>query len=619
MTVGAGGEEQERGAGRRRRAARCGRHRSSSLAPAPRHGGALVVALLLALALPCAPAAALTISPLNGTPDASPQTQISFLDVSPGELSDIRVSGSHSGHHSGRLLPYRSGPGASFVPSHPFAAGEWVKVTAVVAVSGRRRQVSTSFAVARPAAWTEPPLPSGGHSPTPTGAIEGFHSVPALRPPAVHVLFASPAASADDIFLAPAHGPGQHGPMIVGGDGRLVWFQPAPPGTVAMDFQVEHYEGRPVLAWWQGRILGLGVGLGVDEIYSTSYQPLARVAAGNGYQADLHELRITPEGSAFLTAYAPVHADVSGGGGSSRGTVLDSIVQEVDIKTGLVMFEWHALSRVPVWDSYTHPGAADEPWDYFHVNSISLDPWGDGNFVISSRNTWAAYEVSKHTGAIMWRIGGKRPTFHMGAGTGMAWQHDVRWQPDHTLTIFDDGALPKVHSQSRVIRERIDWRRRSVSLVGRYTHSPAILAGSQGNAQVLPGGGSFVGWGEAPYLTEFGSGGQIVYDAKLPPAVQSYRAYRFAWSGQPATQPALALAPSGAGTLTAYASWNGATAVRAWRVLGGSGPGAMQPLATSPSTGFETALAVPGGQAAYAVAALDDAGRVLAESPVAHP
>jgi len=91
-------------------------------------------------------------------------------------------------------------------------------------------------------------------------------------------------------------------------------------------------------------------------------------------------------------------------------------------------------------DSYYRPGPTDRPWDYFHVNSISPDPWPDGDFVISARNTWAGYEIDHHTGAIRWRIGGKHPTFHMGPGTGTAWQHDVRWQPDHTLTFFDNGA-----------------------------------------------------------------------------------------------------------------------------------------------------------------------------------
>ena len=38
-----------------------------------------------------------------------------------------------------------------------------------------------------------------------------------------------------------------------------------------------------------------------------------------------------------------------------------------------------------------------------------------------------------------------------GAGTGTAWQHDPRELPDGTISIFDNGASPKVHRQSRAV------------------------------------------------------------------------------------------------------------------------------------------------------------------------
>ena len=208
--------------------------------------------------------------------------------------------------------------------------------------------------------------------------------------------------------------------MIIDGAGRLVWFQPAAKGDAVTDLQVESYEGKPVLVFWQGHI-DLGVGFGTDEIYDSSYRPIASVAAGNGYYADLHELQITPQGSAYMTAYSLVRADLSSVGGSRDGALQDAVVQQVDIKTGLVMFEWHAYGHVALDDSYANsPRDPNRPWDFFHLNSISPDPWGDGNFLISSRNTWAAYEINHHSGSILWRIGGKKSSFRMGAGTGTA-------------------------------------------------------------------------------------------------------------------------------------------------------------------------------------------------------
>jgi hypothetical protein len=439
-----------------------------------------------------------------------------------------------------------------------------------------------------------------------------------MHPPNLYVTRDSPQASPGDLFLTPGHGPGQFGPMIVDGAGRLVWFQRVPTGDIAADLQVEHYEGRPVLVWWQGRIFSPGLGLGEDEIYNSSYRPVATIRGGNGYAADLHDVRLTPQGSAFITAYSTVYADLSSAGGSRQGTLIDSILQEIDVKTGLVMFEWHAWGHVPLSDSFTRPSAG-QPWDYFHINSVSLDPWGDGNFIVSSRNTWAAYEISQHTGAILWRIGGRHPSFRMGPGTGVAWQHDVRWQPDHTLTIFDDGASPRRHSQSRAIRERIDWRDRSVTLVGRDVHSPALLAGSQGNDQLLPDGDSLVGWGEAPFLSEFSPTGQVLFDARLPASEESYRAFRFDWNGAPAVPPAGVVRPAGPDAFTVYASWNGATDVSAWRIVGGASAAALAPITTAARTGFETTVEVHSSDSWFAAQALGSAGNVLAGSRPAQP
>ncbi len=153
-----------------------------------------------------------------------------------------------------------------------------------------------------------------------------------------------------------------------------------------------------------------------------------------------------------------MHADLSSVGGSRDGELQDAVVQLIDVKTGLVMFEWHAYGHVALTDSYEHlPQDPNRPWDFFHLNSISPDPWGDGDFLISSRNTWALYEIARARAARS--CGGSaasRSSFRMGPGTGTAWQHDARWLPDHTLTIFDNGATPKAHSQSRAIHERID-------------------------------------------------------------------------------------------------------------------------------------------------------------------
>ena len=66
---------------------------------------------------------------------------------------------------------------------------------------------------------------------------------------------------------------------------------------------------------------------------------------------------------------------------------------------------------VPISESY-QPVPASGLYDYFHINSVKLDT--DGNLLVSSRHTWTVYKVNRTTGAIIWRLGGKKSDFALG-------------------------------------------------------------------------------------------------------------------------------------------------------------------------------------------------------------
>jgi hypothetical protein len=292
------------------------------------------------------------------------------------------------------------------------------------------------------------------------------------------------------------------------------------------------------------------------------------------------------------------------------------VVQEVDVRTGLVRMQWTSLGHVALAESYERPQGSTTRWpyDFFHVNSIDLAP--DGSLLISARNTWTVYDLDPQTGRIRWQLGGRHSSFREGAAVRTAWQHDPRALPGGTLSIFDNGSSPTVHGQSRGIVVRLEPETATATLVAQITHTPAIVAESQGNMQLLADGDWFVGWGQAPDLSEFGPEGELLFDARLPIHTQSYRAFRFTWAGTPAHRPALGFTPAAGGGGTVWASWNGATDVSSWRLLAGPAPGSLQTVAEGPRTGFESALALPAGSAAgyLAVAALDAAGQVLGVS-----
>jgi hypothetical protein len=563
------------------------------------------------------PGTPLSVSPLPDTKVAEPTSQISLLGVPAGELSAVSVSGSRTGPHAGRLIAYSQDDGASYLPRRPFLAGERVTVRGTLHLASASRPFAFAFTVA-----DEDPLPHHtakyAAAATPNG-VQRFHSRPDLKAPTVHVN--TPATSGvapGDIFVAAyASGNGPGGPMIFKNSGQLVWFKALAPKVSAANLQLQHYEGRPVLTWWQGNVLPQGFGEGVEVIENAAYQRVAVVHAGNGLYADLHDFQITSRDTGLLTAFDPIHCDLTSIGAPRDGAITDAVFQELDLKTGLVRREWHALDHVAIADSYPKASAGDArtafPFDFFHINT--LDPLTDGSMLISSRNTWTIYRLDQRSGKVLTRIGGKQSTVQMGPGTATAWQHDARAQPDGDITVFDNGAIPKVHKYSRGIRERLDAATNTIKLLGTYSHSPQLSAGTQGNVQILPNGDALLGWGAEPYVSEYSPSGRQVFDASMPPASQSYRAFRFPWSAQPASSPTLAIATDRAdGSHVAYVSWNGATQVASWQVLAGPSRRLLKRVRAVSDGGFETTIPLTSDGPWFEVRALDSSGAVLGTS-----
>ena len=456
----------------------------------------------------------------------------------------------------------------------------------------------------------------GGKSPP---ATMEFQSRPDLMPPVVTVLARTGGVSPGYVFIAPKKDAPQRGPEIVDADGQPVWFDPVPDQVT--DFRVQTYRGKPVLTWWEGPAASpiLGTGYGHFVIMDNSYRQVAQVEAGFGRDSgDLHEFKLTPRGTALLASYKTVAGSLRALGGPRNARIADSVVQEVDVQSGRVLFTWHSIDHVPVTESYiplSGPGAPPEgnPYDYFHVNSIEEEP--DGNLLISARNTCAVYELDRKTGAILWRLGGKKSSFEMGRGTTFAWQHDARRMPDGTITLFDNGAAPPREKHSRALRLRLDMKGKTASLVRADVSPAGVLASSQGDAQTLENGHVFVGWGAVPRFTEFSADGSVVYDATFSDGDDSYRAYRFRWSAAPTTRPSIEVDAGGGDKATIYASWNGATEVAAWRVVAGDAADRLAPVGRAQAkAGFETKLEA-GSKAPYlAVEALDAGGNVLGRS-----
>jgi hypothetical protein len=597
---------------------------------------ALPLAALVGLAAPAAGAAkprkkaaravAVTVSPQPGTPDASPTTQISLLGPPRRQIRSVTVRGSKTGRHKGKLRAYAGNRGASLVMTKAFRPGERVGVR-VAFKKGRAKQ--WSFTVATPGSSSLPPSPTRPGF-DPNGALS-FVSRPDLHPPSVSVATNSGAAPGD-IFTAPIGGPppqgqppkqivGLPGPMILDQNGNLVWSKPLPAGQLAFAFGEQRYRGKPALVWFQGLLSTLGYGEGSYVVYDSSYRQVATIRAGNGYKADLHEIQLTSRGTAILISFPVIAANLTRFGGAAQGTLFDGVIQEVDLKTGLVMWEWHGLGHLDLSESYTKPSAAPSPggvtWSPFHVNSV--DVLKNGDFLVSARDTDSVWEIDKRTGRIVWRLNGKRSTFAVAPDAAFAFQHDARMLPNGDISIFDDEAGPPVKPPSRGIIVRIDKKAKTASLVAQFQNPAHPVAFSQGNMQSLSGGNWLLGYGSVSEFTEFNPAGAIVFDARFPSPDESYRTFRFPWRAKPADAPAAAVAVSGAGT-NVYASWNGATEVAQWQLLAGASASSLSPSGSPVArSGFETVIPTTSPGPLYAVRALDSSGRTLGTSPAVHP
>jgi hypothetical protein len=469
-------------------------------------------------------------------------------------------------------------------------------------VKGTRREFLTAAA----GAGIGLALPGLAAATEQVAGVATYITEPSFQVPTLSVLKRS-SPSAGALFVTTLTGPGQRGPIIFDDHGQPIWFRKTK--DVAINFRRQIYKNRPVLTWWEGTISNIGTGEGEGVIVDTAYKEIARVRAGNGLAADVHEFLITPENTALITIYSQKTTDLTPIGGPAAHPTLDSIVQEIDIATGKVLLEWHSFDHVDIRDSWS---PILSPFDYFHINSIDVDL--DGNLLVSARNTWGVYKLDRTSGAVIWRLGSRSTDFELGPGVQFMYQHDARAHPDGTITLYDDGPGDASH-QSRAIRIGLSMADRRAVLLQEFLHPTPITAAAMGNAQVLANGNVVVGWGTAPFVTEFGPLGDVRFDATFQGGAWNYRAFRNTWSAKPAHPPSIAVKRRGAGA-TVYASFNGSTETAYWSVLGGAARNALKPLTVAKRNGFETAIGLRNAPAHIAVKALDAHKRPIATSRV---
>lgn len=487
-----------------------------------------------------------------------------------------------------------------------------------------------------------------------------YRSRPDLAPPRLNITHpATKDADKGYLFVAPfagypdtpteQHGPRQAGPYIFRDDGDLVWSGYGIYSIWSTNFQAARWKGKDVLFSFEGdHNAGYGHGHGHITIMDQHYETIRELRAGNHKLVDKHEFHVINEENGLIQIYQPVPRDLTAWGGSAEQQwIVDAIIQELDIATGALLFEWHSLDHVPPSEAVLplNPGQAgsgynsSDAWDYFHINSVDKD--SAGNYLISARDACALHKINGTSGEIIWRLNGKRSDFAMGKDSRFCFQHHARWLKEddgdgvEVISLYDNSAHGTEHGSGHEVHTaeessgkilRLDTNSWRAELVQGYypPRGHKLLSKSQGSTQVLPDGAGargnvVVNWGSEGAVTEYTRDGEVVFHAymdsgALGVGVENYRAFRFNWTGLPTEEPAVvALEDKQEGTTAVYVSWNGDTETALWRFFEvADGFGSRAFLGEVERTSFETKLVVPRKKLGRVAAeAVDKRGRVL--------
>ncbi len=574
---------------------------------------------LLAGSASAAKAKPISVFPVPGTPVASDKTTFSFRGLKPKNLGKVTIYGSETKRVGHRRLRHSDGRGVSIVPKKSFQPGETVRVFTNKRVM-RARNGDFSVRIGR-FYGNEVGTNPGDPYPLPT---DGLNSRPSLKPPVLDVLVNNQAATAPGMYFS---APRADGLTIYDRNGKVRWHQPTGggkyPGRNLVDFRTQTYKGKPVLTYYKGSPTTQGFSqVGQFEILNNKYNPIKRFTTGNGYRPDIHEVRLTNRNTALVLAYRGVLWDMTSVGGPEDGKVMDNVVQEIDIQTGAVLFEWHALGNISLRSAEKQIPEDGSVWDYFHVNAASPD--GD-SILVSGRSQSTLYRIDRKTARVKWRLRGDgikawSNNFQMGPGTSFGYEHDVVRLPNGDISLCDNGdangygATVNDVSSGLVLRlSTVDGVRRA-TLVSRFLHPAGETAISQCGMQRQPNGNYVVGWGADKQFTEYTPEGEVVFDATFDTsAVSSYRAYKAQWAGFPQNRPAIFSEANGEGA-TVWASWNGSTQVTEWKVLTGDSAETLREVATADWADLETRIVVADVDQKVRVVAYDRNGQKLRES-----
>jgi hypothetical protein len=318
--------------------------------------------------------------------------------------------------------------------------------------------------------------------------------------------------------------------MILENDGTPVWYKEL-MDDYSYDFKLQ-CNGLPTYAQFLHHHPYTGGGDAVHMVMDPDFNEIDSFQIGNGYIAEAHDFQWLPNGHALLFGYYLTPMDLSGlvDGGYPKALVSGGVVQELDADRNVV-FQWRT------WDHYSPEEVswrrADRPIvSQFHLNTINMDV--DGHIFLGTPS-WVK-KINRQTGEIIWHLGGDENEFtFVGVDAEEAVDHfggHAFYRLDNGNVLIYDGGNRSGTRSSQIHEYKLDEENKTAELVWTYVPDPGVYAWHRGNAQRLPNGNTFIGWGGdsgkgAPECTEVTPNGEKVFELFFDdPDIESYRAFR---------------------------------------------------------------------------------------------
>jgi len=262
---------------------------------------------------------------------------------------------------------------------------------------------------------------------------------------------------------------------------------------------------------------------------NSNYELVDSFYCGNGFKTDIHELLLLSNNHIYLLGLDPQIIDMSQlvPGGKEDATVIGFLIQELDENKN-VIFQWRSLDYISVLDAAPEIDLTAQVIDYIHTNSICVD--FDGNLIISSRNLNEITKISRQTGELIWRLGGKGNQFSfVNEEYEFYRQHDARRLQNGNILFFDNG---NYHTPqfSRAVEYSLDETNFVATKVWQYRNNPDYYTSAMGSARRLSNGNTIINWCRAGFVTEVRADGSTTLEIKFPPELMSYRVFKAQWA-----------------------------------------------------------------------------------------